>query len=901
MKDKDNRPTDEEMDDSITPETEESVEEEEVDEGSGVHSNYVIPDINDASIKHQLSGMFQNWFLDYASYVVLQRAVPHLTDGLKPVQRRILHTMKRMEDGRYNKVANIIGEAMKFHPHGDASIGGALVTLGQQDLLIDCQGNWGNILTGDRAAAPRYIEARLTKFANEVLFNPKTTEWKMSYDGRNQEPVALPAKFPLVLAQGAEGIGVGLSTKILPHNFNELCDASVAYLKGEEFTLYPDFATGGYMDVSRYMDGRRKGKLRVRAKINKVDNKTLSITEIPFDTTTGSVIESILRANDKGKIQIKKVDDNTAANVEIVVHLAPGRSCDKTIDALYAFTDCQVSISPNCCVISDDKPHFLSVGDVLKFSADNTLKLLKRELVIREGEIFESLFFMSLERIFIEERIYKDKEYEQSKSNEEAVAHIAGRLAPFTEKFIRPVEDEDILKLLEIKMKRILRFNSDAADKALAALEKELKEVRFNKEHIVEYTIKWFEHLKEKYGADHPRRTEIRNFDNIEITKVADANEKLYINKEEGFIGTGLKRDELVCNCSSVDDIIIFYKDGKFKVIKVQEKVFVGKNVLWLGVFKKGDNRTIYNMIYRDGKDGTSYIKRFAAGGLSRDKEYDLTQGTPGTKVLYFSANPNGEAEIVKCWLKPRPKLKNLIFERDFSEIAIKGRASMGNIFTKNDVLKVNMKQKGASTLGGREVWYDADVNRLNYDGRGTLLGEFNSEDSILMITKRGTYQNLSFELTTHFADDVLLVEKFDPEKIWTAALYDADQKFPYLKRFPLEENKKEVSFLGDNPHSRLLLLMDDYYARLEVTFAPDAAGSVAEPMIIDADEFIGIKSLKAKGKRLTTLDIAEVKRLEPLKFPEASEGASEGASEDDGVDGEQPLNAEDDGQLKLF
>ncbi|MCQ2350690.1 MAG: DNA gyrase/topoisomerase IV subunit A [Paludibacteraceae bacterium] len=886
------------MDDSITPETEESVEEEEVDEGSGVHSNYVIPDVNDASIKHQLSGMFQNWFLDYASYVVLQRAVPHLTDGLKPVQRRILHTMKRMEDGRYNKVANIIGEAMKFHPHGDASIGGALVTLGQQDLLIDCQGNWGNILTGDRAAAPRYIEARLTKFANEVLFNPKTTEWKMSYDGRNQEPVALPAKFPLVLAQGAEGIGVGLSTKILPHNFNELCDASVAYLKGEEFTLYPDFATGGYMDVSRYMDGRRKGKLRVRAKINKIDNKTLSITEIPFDTTTGSVIESILRANDKGKIQIKKVDDNTAANVEIVVHLAPGRSCDKTIDALYAFTDCQISISPNCCVISDDKPHFLSASDVLKFSADNTLKLLKRELVIREGEILESLFFMSLERIFIEERIYKDKEYEQSKSNEEAVAHIAGRLAPFTEKFIRPVEDEDILKLLEIKMKRILRFNSDAADKALAALEKELKEVRFNKEHIVEYTIKWFEHLKEKYGADHPRRTEIRNFDNIEITKVADANEKLYINKEEGFIGTGLKRDELVCNCSSVDDIIIFYKDGKFKVIKVQEKVFVGKNVLWLGVFKKGDNRTIYNMIYRDGKDGTSYIKRFAAGGLSRDKEYDLTQGTPGTKVLYFSANPNGEAEIVKCWLKPRPKLKNLIFERDFSEIAIKGRASMGNIFTKNDVLKVNMKQKGASTLGGREVWYDADVNRLNYDGRGTLLGEFESEDTILMITKRGTYQNLSFELTTHFADDVLLVEKFDPEKIWTAALYDADQKFPYLKRFPLEESKKEVSFLGDNPHSRLLLLVDDYYARLEVTFAPDAAGSVAEPMIIDADEFIGIKSLKAKGKRLTTNEIASIEPLEPLRFPDDTAKAS--SAQKDEPDSSAP-EAEEDGQLKLF
>lgn len=874
--------------------------EDEFDEDSSPsgHSNYVIPDINDANIKHQLSGMFQNWFLDYASYVVLQRAVPHLADGLKPVQRRILHTMRRMEDGRYNKVANIVGETMKFHPHGDSSIYSSLVTLGQEDLLIDCQGNWGNILTGDRAAAPRYIEARLTKFAQEVVFNPKTTEWKMSYDGRNKEPEALPAKFPLVLAQGAEGIGVGLSTKILPHNFNELCDASVAYLKGEEFTLYPDFATGGYVDVSRYMDGRRKGKLRVRAKINKIDNKTLCITEIPYDTTTTSVIESILRANEKGKIQIKKVDDNTAAQVEIVVHLAPGRSCDKTIDALYAFTDCQTSISPNCCVIYEDKPHFLSVSDVLKFSADNTLKLLKRELQIRESEILESLFFMSLERIFIEERIYKDKEYEQSKSNEEAVAHIAKRLEPFTAKFIRPVEEEDILKLLEIKMKRILRFNTDAANDAYAALEAELKEVRFNLEHIVDYTIHWFEHIKEKYGDRYPRRTEIRNFDNIEITKVADANEKLYINRDEGFIGTTLKHDELVCSCSSVDDVIIFYKDGKFKVIKVQDKVFVGKNVLWLGIFKKGDNRTIYNMIYRDGKNGTSYIKRFAAGGLSRDKEYDLTMGTEGSKVLYFTANPNGEAEVVKCWLKPRPKLKNLIFERDFSDIAIKGRSSMGNIFTKNDVLKINMKQRGASTLGGRQVWYDADVNRLNYDGRGELLGEFNSEDTILMITKRGTYQNLSFELTTHFADDVLRIEKFDPEKIWTVALYDADQKFPYLKRFPLEDSKKEVSFLGENPKSHMLLLMDDYYARLQVNFTPGADGAAAEPLVVDADEFIGIKSLKAKGKRLTTLDIASVEPLEPLRFPSEASEAAEPAPEEPEESGPE---AEEDGQLKLF
>lgn len=885
------------MKDDDIKEQDETVDNDDV---SSSHSNYIIPDLHNESLKHHLSGMFQNWFLDYASYVVLQRAVPHLADGLKPVQRRILHTMKRMDDGRYNKVANIVGETMKFHPHGDASIGSALVTLGQQDLLIDCQGNWGNILTGDGAAAPRYIEARLTKFALEVLFNAKTTDWKLSYDGRNKEPIALPVKFPLVLAQGATGIGVGLSTTIMPHNFNELLDASIAYLKGEEFTLYPDFPTGGYMDVSRYMDGRRKGKLRVRAKINKIDNKTLCITEIPFGTTTGSVISSILSANEKGKIQVKKVDDNTAQNVEIVVHLAPGRSCDKTIDALYAFTDCQVSISPNCCVIHEEKPHFLSVSDVLRFSADNTLRLLKRELSIRESEILESIFFMTLERIFIEERIYKDAEYEQAKSNDEAVAHIGRRLEPFTAKFIRPVEEEDILRLLEIKMKRILRFNSDAADKALAALEDELKEVRYNKEHITEYTIHWFEHLKEKYGERYPRRTEIRNFDNIEIAKVADANEKLYINKEEGFIGTSLKHDEFVCNCSSVDDIIIFYKDGKFKVIKVQEKVYVGKNVLWTGVFKKGDNRTIYNVIYRDGKNGISYIKRFAAGGVARDKWYDITQGKAGTKILYFSANPNGEAEIVKCWLKPRPKLKNLVFERDFSDIAIKGRASLGNIFTKNDVLKVNMKQKGASTLGGRQVWYDADVNRLNYDGRGTLLGEFESEDTILMITKRGTYQNLSFDLTTHFADDVLLVEKFDPEKIWTVALYDADQKFPYLKRFPIEESKKEVSFLGENPQSRMLLLLDDYYARIEVRFG--GADAESEPQIIDADEFIGIKSLKAKGKRISTKEIAEILPLEPVRFPEddIEEPASD-AEEAEGSDSDEAPEPDEDGQLNLF
>src|SRR5574344_2108359 len=733
--------------------------------------------IQDGENKYKLTGMFKNWFLDYASYVILERAVPHIADGLKPVQRRILHALKRVDDGRYNKVANIIGQTMQFHPHGDASIGDALVQLGQKDLLVDCQGNWGNILTGDGAAAPRYIEARLSKFGLEVVFNPKTTEWKLSYDGRNKEPVTLPVKFPVLLAQGVEGIAVGLSSKILPHNFNELCDAAVEYLHQREFRLYPDFQTGGSIDVSRYNDGERGGVVKVRAKINKIDNKTLAITEIPYGKTTTSVIESILKAVDKGKIKVRKVDDNTSAQVEILIHLAPGVSSDKTIDALYAFTDCEVSISPNCCVIDESKPHFLTVSDVLKKSVDNTLALLRLELEIHKNELQESLHFASLEKIFIEERIYKDKEFEQAKDMDAACAHIDDRLTPFYPTFIREVTKEDILKLMEIKMGRILKFNSDKAEDFIARTKEEIETINNHLANIVEYTTNWFKMLKEKYGKGFPRRTELRNFDTIEAAKVVEANEKLYINREEGFIGTALKKDEFIANCSDLDDVIIFYRDGRYLITPVAEKKFIGKNILYINIFKKNDTRTIYNAVYRDGKEGTCYIKRFAVTGIVRDREYDLTQGTPGSRVVYFTANPNGEAEVIKVTLKPNPRIRKITFEKDFSEIAIKGRQAMGVILSKYDVHKIALKQKGGSTLGGRKVWFDRDVMRLNYDGRGEFLGEFHSEDSILVILNNGEFYTTNFDLSNHYEDNVQIVEKYDPNKVWSAALYDADQQ----------------------------------------------------------------------------------------------------------------------------
>ena len=861
------------------------------------HSSYKPASPTDEAVKYQLSGMYQNWFLDYASYVILERAVPHINDGLKPVQRRILHSMKRLDDGRYNKVANIVGHTMQFHPHGDASIGDALVQLGQKDLLIDCQGNWGNILTGDSAAAPRYIEARLSKFALDVVFNPKTTEWQASYDGRNREPVTLPVKFPLLLAQGVEGIAVGLSSKILPHNFNELCDAAVSYLHGEEFHLYPDFLTGGAIDVSRYNDGERGGVVRVRTKISKIDNKTLCISEIPYSKTTSSLIDSILKAVEKGKIKVRKVDDNTADKVEILVHLAPGTSSDKTLDALYAFTDCEVNISPNCCVIDEKKPHFLSVSDVLRKSVDNTLGLLRKELEIQRNETLETLHFASLEKIFIEERIYKDKQFEQAETMDAACEHIDERLTPFYPQFVREVTKEDILKLMEIKMARILKFNKDKADEAIARLKAEIEEIDNHLSHITEYTVDWYLRLKEKYGKNYPRRTEIRNFDTIVATKVAEANEKLYINREEGFIGTGLKKDEFVCNCSDIDDVIIFYKDGKYKIVRISDKLFVGKNILYVNIFKKNDKRTIYNVIYRDGKEGFHYIKRFNVTSMIRDREYDVTQGTPGSKIVYFTANPNGEAEVIKVTLRPNPRIKKLIFEKDFSTINIKGRQSMGNLLTKCEVHKITLKQRGGSTLGGRKVWFDHDVLRLNYDGRGAYLGEFQSEDSILVILKNGDFYTTNFDLNNHYDADILAIEKFDQEKVWTAVLYDADQQnYPYLKRFTFDAVSKRQNYLGENKQNKLVLLTCQVYPRIQVVFG--GHDSFRETLVIEASDFVGIKSFKAKGKRLTTYAVDRIEELEPTRMPEPE--PEDDLQPDEGT--EQTESAEEEnGQMKLF
>ncbi|WP_337929019.1 DNA gyrase/topoisomerase IV subunit A [Coprobacter fastidiosus] len=870
------------------------------------HSSYKVPGGDKPDFKYQLTGMYQSWFLDYASYVILERAVPHLEDGLKPVQRRILHSMKRLDDGRYNKVANIVGHTMQFHPHGDASIGDALVQLGQKDLLIDCQGNWGNILTGDSAAAPRYIEARLSKFALDVVFNPKTTQWKPSYDGRNKEPITLPVKFPLLLAQGVEGIAVGLSSKILPHNFNEILDAAIAYLRNEPFELFPDFQTGGFIDVTRYNDGERGGSVKVRAKVEKRDNRTLAITEIPYGKTTSTLIDSILKALEKGKIKIRKVDDNTAQHAEILVHLIPGTSSDKAIDALYAFTDCEVSISPNCCVICDSKPHFLTVSDVLRRSVDNTVRLLGEELSIQKHELEETLHFASLEKIFIEERIYKDKAFEDSTSMDIAVAHIDKRIEPFKPSFVREVTREDILKLMEIKMGRILKFNSEKAEEQIAAIKTDIEEIENHLAHIVDYTIRWYEALKSKYGKNYPRRTVIRSFDTIEATKVVEANEKLYINREEGFMGTGLKKDEFICNCSDIDDIIIFYKDGKYKVVRVSEKMFIGKNVLYINVFKKNDTRTIYNVIYRDGKDGLHYIKRFAVTGVTRDKEYDLTQGKPGSRVVWFTANPNGEAEILKITFKPKPRLKCLFIDKDFSDIAIKGRQSMGNIVTKNEIHKISLKEKGGSTLGGRQVWFDRDILRLNYDGRGEYLGEFHGNDQILVIMRNGDFCTTSFDATNHYEADIMIIEKYDSGKTWTAALNDADQGYPYLKRFKLEPTQKKQNFLGENPKSSLILLTDESFPRFEVVFGGNDA--FRDPLIIDAEEFIGVKSFKAKGKRISTYTVETINELEPLRkeIPQPEVPEAELPDDTDTVTGSQSEGNSDildeiTGQMKLF
>ena len=853
--------------------------------------------------------MYQNWFLDYASYVILERAVPHLGDGLKPVQRRILHSMKRMDDGRYNKVANIVGHTMQFHPHGDASIGDALVQMGQKDLLIDTQGNWGNILTGSSAAAPRYIEARLSKFALDTVFNPKTTEWKMSYDGRNKEPITLLVKFPLLLAQGAEGIAVGLSSKILPHNFCEICDAAIAYLHEQPFQLFPDFPTAGSIDVSKYNDGQRGGVLKVRAKIEKIDQKTLVIREIPFSKTSETLQDSIVKAIEKGKIKARKVEDLTAASVEIQVHLAPGVSSDKTIDALFAFTDCEINISPNCCVIEDNKPKFLTISDVLRHSVDRTKDLIRQELEIRKNELLEQLHFQSLEKIFIEERIYKDKKFEQAPTIDAVCEHIDERLTPYYPTLVREVTKDDILKLLEIKMQRILKFNKDKADELMARLKAEIEEIDRDLANLTEVTANWFQFLKDKYGKDHPRLTEIRNFDTIEASKVAEANQKLYINRTDGFIGTGLKKDEFVCNCSDLDDIIIFYKDGKYKVIRVAEKVFVGKGILYVAVFKKNDSRTIYNAVYRDGKKGWYFIKRFNVTSLTRDKEYDLTQGTQGSRVMYFSANPNGEAEVIKVTLDPNPKLKKIFIDKDFSEVIIKGRASKGNLLTKFPVHRIGLKSHGHSTLGGRKVWYDPDVNRLNYDEHGRLLGEFFDDDQILVVLKNGDYYLSNFDLNNHYEENILRIEKYDADKIWTAILYDADnQGYPYIKRFQMDASKKKQNWLSENPDSQLILLTDTAYPRIQLTYggADDFRGTEE----IDAEQFIAVKGYKAKGKRLTTYTLASIEELEPTRFPsptsESSSGDTSLDDEEEDLDpdagkSEQQVRDELIGQLRLF
>ena len=872
------------------------------------HSDYKPADRFDASAVHHLSGMYKNWFLDYASYVILERAVPYIEDGLKPVQRRILHTMKRMDDGRYNKVANVVGETMKFHPHGDASIGDALVQLGQKDLLIDPQGNWGNILTGDRAAAPRYIEARLSKFALDTVFNAKTTEWQLSYDGRNKEPITLPVKFPLLLAQGAEGIAVGLSSKILPHNFRELCEAAIHYLKGEPFTLYPDFPTGGSIDVSKYNDGQRGGTLKVRAKIEKLDAKTLVIRELPYSKTTSTLIDSITKAIEKGKIKARKIDDNTAAEVEIQIHLTPGTSSDKTIDALFAFTDCEINISPNCCVIEDHRPCFLTVSDVLRHSVDRTRNLLRMELQIRQAELLEQLFFASLERIFIEERIYKEKGFEQAPDQDTVVAFIDGKLDKYKASFVREVTRDDILRLLEIKMQRILKYNKDKADELMARIRDELAVLEQDLAHLTEVTIRWYTYILEKYGDEHPRKTEIRNFDTIEATKVVEANEKLYINRAEGFIGMGLKKDEFVCNCSDIDDIILFYKDGKYKVVKVADKLFVGKQVIWAQVFKKNDNRTTYNTVYRDGRHGPYYIKRFNVTGCTRDKEYDLTQGTAGSKVMYFTANSNGEAEVIKVTLDPDPtrRKQNIFLEKDFSEIAIKGRTAKGNLLTKQSVHRITLKSRGHSTLGGRKVWYDPDVRRINYEERGIYLGEFNDDDKILLFLQNGTFRFTDSDANNHYEEGIQRIEKWDPDKVWTVALYDADNSnYLYIKRFTTEYARKPQGYLGENAANREVLLIDTPYPRLQVSFG--GADAVRPPMEIDVESFIGVKGFKAKGKRVTTWQVAGVVELPPTREPMAEEPDEEPANEQpenldpDAGKSQQQVIDEITGQLNLF
>ncbi|WP_343705809.1 DNA gyrase/topoisomerase IV subunit A [Flavobacterium sp.] len=898
-----------EEDDNIIPNEDENNSDENLDniqdgdddviDGEGKHFEgahfYENQEEEGEDVITKVTGMYKDWFLDYASYVILERAVPAIEDGFKPVQRRIMHSLKELDDGRYNKVANVVGHTMQYHPHGDASIGDAMVQIGQKDLLIDCQGNWGNILTGDGAAAPRYIEARLSKFALEVLYSPKITEWGLSYDGRKAEPINLPVKFPLLLAQGAEGIAVGLSTKVLPHNFNELIDASIKILKGKSFTLYPDFATAGVADVSNYNDGMRGGRVRVRAKISQLDKNTLVITQIPFSTNTSSLIDSILKANEKGKIKIKKIEDNTAADVEILIHLFPGVSPDKTIDALFAFTACETSIAPLGCVIEDNKPLFIGVSEMLKISTERTVDLLKQELEIQLEELKNKWHFSTLEKIFIREEMYID--FKLYGDRESLYKYLYDRFEPFKKSFVREINDDDLQRLTQIPMIRITRFDSDKADELISRLEEEMKEVEYNLEHLTDFAIAYFTKLKEKYGKGRERKTELRVFDNVEATKVVLRNTKLYVNREEGFVGTSLKKDEYVGDCSDIDDVIVFLRDGTMMITKVDAKTFIGKDIIHAAVFDKNDKRTIYNMMYRDGKSGPSYIKRFNVTGVTRDKAYDLTNGTNGSQVVYFSHNPNGEAEVVTILLRQVGTIKKLKFDIDFAKLAIKGRGSKGNLVTKYPIKKIELKEKGISTLLPRKVWFDDTVKRLNVDARGELLGEFKPTDKILVISQSGKLKVIIPELSTHFDEDMIVLEKWKPKKPISAIYYDGEKERYFLKRFLVENEGKEESFITDHPNSQLEIVSTDYRPVAQLVFAK-VKGVQKDDLHIDVEDFIAVKGFKALGNQLTTDKLRQVNLLEPLPYEEPAEEVPEKPEipEDDPVETE----LDDDGQIGL-
>ena len=849
----------------------------------------------------KVTGMYKDWFLDYASYVILERAVPAIEDGFKPVQRRIMHSMKELDDGRYNKVANIVGHTMQYHPHGDASIGDAMVQIGQKDLIIDMQGNWGNILTGDSAAASRYIEARISKFGHDVLYSPKITEWGMSYDGRRAEPINLPVKFPLLLAQGAEGIAVGLSTKVLPHNFNELIDSSIKILKGKPFTLFPDFPTAGIADVSNYNDGLRGGRVRVRAKIGQLDKQTLVITQIPFSTNTSTLIDSILKANEKGKIKIKKIEDNTAAEVEILIHLPAGVSPDKTIDALYAFTACETSVAPLGCVIANHKPLFIGVSDMLKISTNRTVDLLKRELEIQLDELENKWHFSTLEKIFIREEMYID--FKLYSDRESLYKYMYDRFEPFLKSFVREINDDDLQKLTQIPMIRITRFDSDKADEAISKLEAEMEQVKHHLDHIIDYTIDFFQKLKDKYGKGRERQTELRSFDNIEATKVVLRNTKLYVNREEGFFGTGLKKDEYVADCSDIDDVIVFLRDGKMMVAKVDDKKFVGKDIIHIAVFDKNDKRTIYNMMYRDGKNGSTFIKRFNVSGVTRDKFYDLTQEKPGSMVSYFSANPNGEAEVVTILLRQVGSVKKLKWDVDFSDIAIKGRASRGNTVTKYPIKKIELKEKGISTLRPRKVWFDDTVQRLNVDGRGELLGEFRPNDRLLIVNQSGKLKTIIPELTTHFDEDMIVLEKWNPNKPVSCIYYCGEKDRYFVKRFLVENENKEEIFITEHEKSQLEIVSTDWRPVAEVIYAK-VKGVQKENQIVDLEQFIAVKGIKALGNQLTTDKLKQINLLDPLPYEEIleePEAQPDATDESEGADiTDFNIELDDDGQITL-